>query len=176
MCEKLEKHDWWIRWGALETDEWYAVETAALWIKIDSITTVHLFYCVQGILIMDPVGHLSWYLEQKIWKMDQHLQWPVLNESKDREWKDKDAVGKITGSGTGNTYMGRLNIDRSTGDRNSCHYQDVTVASYDPIVQNTSIHGLQKSSSDGSISLTGSRTLTGPVAVSVSSSGTEKLI
>ena len=72
--------------------------------------------------------------------------------------------------------MGRLNTDRSTGESNSCHSQDVTVASYDPIVQNTSIHGLQKSSSDGSISLTGSRTLTGPVAVSASSSGTEKLI
>ena len=93
-------------------------------------------------------------------------------ESKDREQKDKDAVGKITGSGTGNTYMGRLNTDRSTGDRNSCHSQDVTVASYDPIVQNTIIHGLQKSSSDGSISLTGSKTFAGPVAVTISSSGT----
>ena len=72
--------------------------------------------------------------------------------------------------------MGRLNTDRSTGDKNSCHSQDVTVASYDPIVKNTSIHGLQKSSSDGSISLTGSRTLTGPVAVLISSSGKEKLI
>jgi hypothetical protein len=97
-------------------------------------------------------------------------------ESKDREWKDKDAVGKITRSGTGYTYMGRLNTDRSTGDRNSNHSQDVTVASYDPISDNSSIHGLQKSSSDGSMSLNGSRALTGPVAVSISSSGSEKLI
>ena len=118
-------------------------------------------------------------------------------ESKDREWKDKDAVGKITRSGTGYTYMGRLYTDKiQDKDRNTSYSQDVSLslslASNDTAFDNSNLltnqaqGGLQESSGDRSSSMhgmgagggtgTGVRTVSGPLAVSVTSSGSEKLI
>lgn len=106
-------------------------------------------------------------------------------ESKDREWKDKDAVGKITRSGPGYTYMGRLYTDKiQDKDKNTTYSQDVlqsneTAADHSNSQVNQAL-GLQKSSSDRSISMHGAgvgvRTMSGPLAVSVSSSVSDKLI
>lgn len=109
------------------------------------------------------------------------------------EWKDKDAVGKITRSGTGYTYMGRLYTDKiQDKDRNTTYSQDVShshsLASNDTSFENSNLltnqaqGGLQESSGDRSSSLhgtgtgTGFKTVSGPLAVSVTSSGSDKLI
>ena len=111
-------------------------------------------------------------------------------ESKDREWKDKDAVGKISRSGTGSTYMGRLYTDKiQDKDRNTTYSQDVAVSLNETTLDNCNLsinqaQGLQESPSDRSSSSHGTgigigagvRTLSGPLAVSVSSSGSDKLI
>ena len=115
------------------------------------------------------------------------------------EWKDKDAVGKIARSGTGYTYMGRLYTDKiQDKDRNTTYSQDVShshsLASNDTSFDNSNLltnqaqGGLQEFSGDRSNSLhgtgggmgagtgTGVRTISGPLAVSVTSSGSDKLI
>lgn len=83
-------------------------------------------------------------------------------ESKDREWKDRDSVGKITKTGT--SYTGRLQGNKNTQEKermgNSA--QDLNLfTSADSIQLETDFQ---------------SKEFSGPLSVSVSSYGTERLI
>ena len=80
-------------------------------------------------------------------------------ESKDREWKDRDSVGKITKTGT--SYTGRLQVNKEK-ERMGNSTQDLNLlASTDGIILETDFH---------------SKEFSGPLAVSVSSYGADRLI
>jgi hypothetical protein len=84
-------------------------------------------------------------------------------ESKDREWKDRDSVGKITKTGT--SYTGRLQVNKNTQEKermgNSALDLNLLTSSSDSIVLETDYH---------------SKEFSGPLSVSVSSYGADRLI
>jgi hypothetical protein len=84
-------------------------------------------------------------------------------ESKDREWKDRDAVGKITKTGT--SYTGRIQINKNTQEK-------------DRMGNSTQDLNLFSSSTDGIVLETDfqSKEFSGPLSVSVSSYGADRLI
>lgn len=94
-------------------------------------------------------------------------------ESKDREWKDKDAVGKITKTGT--SYTGRLHVNKSatlTQEKasmgNSAQDLNLLVSTDGVLLEIDSAQFQSNENSYGNIS--------GPLSVSVSSYGADRLI